>query len=159
MADIVDRATRSRIMSRIRGADTGPERLLRRALHRLGLRYRLRPRHLPGRPDLVFPKYRAAVFVHGCFWHRHPGCPWAYEPKSNVEFWRRKFEENVERDRRVMAELRRRGWRVAVVWECALRRADPETVARQLAEWLAGEGKELEIPQPSDPVSHPSGSP
>jgi DNA mismatch endonuclease (patch repair protein) len=109
---------------------------------------------VPGRPDIVLPKYRAAVFVHGCFWHRHPGCRYACEPKSNVGFWRSKFRESVERDRRVVEDLRRQGWRVAVVWECALRHGDPEAVARRLAEWLSGEAPELELPQ-ADTSSSP----
>lgn len=105
-------------MSRIRGKDTRPELLLRRAVHRLGLRYRLHPKELPGRPDLVFPKYHAVVFVHGCFWHRHAGCSIATTPKSNVDFWRAKFEANVARDQRNVASLESLGWRVFTVWEC-----------------------------------------
>lgn len=146
MADIVDRETRSRMMAGIRGADTRPEIALRRALHRMGFRYRLQPLDLPGRPDLVFPKYRAVVFVHGCFWHRHPGCPYAYEPKSNVDFWQRKFRENAERDRRVIGKLRNRGWRVAVVWECAVRRGRADAVAEALAAWLRSGQERLELP-------------
>ena len=149
MADIVDRGTRSRIMSRIRGSDTKPEIALRRALHRLGFRYRLRGRGLPGRPDIVLPKYRAVIFVHGCFWHRHLGCAYAYEPKTNRAFWERKFHDNVERDRRVTTELRRLGWRVGTVWECALRHGDPGGVARRLATWLQSEMPSIELPERS----------
>lgn len=118
--DNTDRATRSRVMSRIRGYDTSPERLVRSYLHRAGLRYRLNDRRLPGSPDLVLPKWSAAVFVHGCFWHRHPGCPKAYTPKSNVDFWQTKFAANEARDRQKTRELRQLGWRVFVVWECSL---------------------------------------
>ena len=118
MVDTLTPVQRSERMSRIRGKDTRPELLLRRAVHRLGLRYRLHPKELPGRPDLVFPKYRAVVFVHGCFWHRHPGCSIATTPKSNVDFWRAKFEANVARDQRNVASLELLGWRVFTVWEC-----------------------------------------
>lgn len=116
--DIVDQATRSRMMSRIRGKDTKPELLVRRIAHALGYRFRLHRRDLPGSPDLVFPGRRKVVFVHGCYWHRHEGCRYAYQPKSNVEFWAAKFEANVRRDGHAMAELRRQGWDPMVVWEC-----------------------------------------
>lgn len=119
MADVVDRATRSRMMSGIRGRDTKPELIVRSYLHKAGLRFRLGMK-LPGKPDLVFPKYRAVVFVHGCFWHRHAGCKYAAVPKSNAAFWRKKFKENVSRDCRVQELLEQAGWRVIVVWECNL---------------------------------------
>jgi DNA mismatch endonuclease (patch repair protein) len=105
-------------MSGIRGRDTQPELAVRRILHACGLRYRLHVRRLPGRPDIVLPRYRAVVFVHGCFWHQHAGCPYAYRPKSNREFWESKLDGNVARDelqQRILGEL---GWRVFVVWEC-----------------------------------------
>jgi len=103
-----------------------------------GFRYRLHARSLPGSPDLVFPKYKAVIFVHGCFWHQHEGCRYATTPKANGEFWARKFEGNVARDARHVEELRRQGWRVAVVWECALRHA-AEQAAHAVGEWLRGE--------------------
>ena len=118
MADIVDSKRRSRIMSRIRGRDTTPELAVRRMAHRLGFRFRLHRKDLPGRPDIVFPQYRAAVFVHGCFWHRHNGCRYAYTPKSRVPFWTEKFKKNVAHDRRSEEALRNLGWRVLVIWEC-----------------------------------------
>lgn len=118
MADIVDKATRSRMMAGIRGTDTKPERLVRSWLHRQGLRFRLHKSGLPGRPDIILSKYRAAIFVHGCFWHRHPGCRYATTPASNAAFWQEKFRKNVERDRKKTAELRRLGWRVLTIWEC-----------------------------------------
>ena len=105
-------------MGRIRGANTKPERLVRSMLHRMGLRFRLHRKDLPGKPDIVLPKHRTVIFVHGCFWHRHRGCRFAYTPKSRVEFWTRKFEQNVERDRRACRVLRRQGWRVITIWEC-----------------------------------------
>src|SRR3954463_8449883 len=118
MADIVNSATRSRMMSGIRGKDTAPELVVRRFLPRNGLRYRLHRRDLPGRPDIVLPQYSTAIQIHGCFWHRHPGCQYAYTPKSNRSFWRKKFEENVARDSRTEAALRSEGWQVLIVWEC-----------------------------------------
>ena len=118
MVDVVDRATRSRMMSGIRGKNTKPEIAVRRFLHTHGLRYRLHQRHLPGRPDIVLPRYSTVIQVHGCFWHRHAGCKYAYKPKSNATFWSRKFKENTARDRRAEAALRLAGWQVLVVWEC-----------------------------------------
>lgn len=118
--DIVDRATRSRMMSRIRGYDTNPELTVRSHLHQCGLRFRLHVSGLPGRPDIVLPKWKAVVFVHGCFWHRHPYCPFAYMPASNRSFWEKKFEDNVARDQRNQAALRQAGWRVFTVWECQI---------------------------------------
>lgn len=108
-------------MARIRSKDTTPELALRRELHRLGLRFTLGNSKLPGKPDLVLPRYRAVIFVHGCFWHRHEGCGIATTPKSNTPFWQDKFDRNVSRDRRVATELAAAGWRVFVAWECALR--------------------------------------
>jgi DNA mismatch endonuclease (patch repair protein) len=122
-------------MSKVRSADTKPEWILRCGLHRLGFRYRLGNKQLPGRPDLVFPKYRSVVFVHGCYWHRHGGCKDATMPKSNVPFWTEKFAENTDRDSRVERELTSRGWRVLVVWECELVSKTVEAV-RKVAAWL-----------------------
>lgn len=119
MTDVVDRATRSRMMAGIRGKDTKPELSVRKYLHRAGLRYHLHG-ELPGKPDLVFPKFRTVVFVHGCFWHRHEGCRYATTPANNAAFWRKKFENNVRRDRRVQKELSELGWRVLVTWACEL---------------------------------------
>jgi len=105
-------------MSRIRSRDTKPEIIVRKILHRMGYRFRLHRKDLPGCPDIVLPKYRTVVFVHGCFWHRHEGCRYAYNPKSRVDFWQKKFKQNVERDKKVRHELTDMGWRVLVVWEC-----------------------------------------
>lgn len=112
---------RSWNMSRIRARDTCPERLVRSLLHNLGYRFRLNRKDLPGKPDIVLPKYHTAIYVHGCFWHRHPGCPLAYTPKSNLEFWSKKFSRNVERDTQVAAALNEIGWKQLVVWECETR--------------------------------------
>lgn len=119
MVDVVDQVTRSRMMSGIRGKDTKPELIVRSALHRAGLRFRLRAK-LPGKPDLTLPKYRTAVFVHGCFWHRHEGCRYAATPTSNAEFWREKLTANVARDAKVQQQLADQGWRVMVIWSCQL---------------------------------------
>jgi DNA mismatch endonuclease (patch repair protein) len=126
---------RSRMMAGIRGKNTRPELQLRHALFAAGFRYRLHRRDLPGSPDMVFSRYRAALFVHGCFWHRHEGCRYTTTPRSNAEFWRLKFESNVSRDIRDIALLRQGGWRVAIVWECTLKRA-PKNVVVNVLEWL-----------------------
>lgn len=121
----MDRLTtqhRSWNMSRIRGRDTAPERTVRSMLHRLGYRFRLHSHQLPGRPDVVLPRWNSVVLVHGCFWHRHARCPLAYTPKSRTAFWERKFAANVARDRRVVSSLRTLGWRVVIVWEWVARR-------------------------------------
>jgi DNA mismatch endonuclease (patch repair protein) len=118
---------RSAQMALIRSRDTKPEVRVRRALHAAGLRYRLNDRRLPGAPDLVFPGRRVALFVHGCFWHQHPGCRAARMPKSRLVFWTTKLMGNVERDRRRQAELEALGWTVMVIWECETRK--PEKLA------------------------------
>lgn len=111
-------------MSRIRGRDTKPEMLVRRTAHALGLRFRLHRKDLPGSPDIVFPSRKTALFVHGCFWHRHGGCRLTYMPKSNQSFWSAKFARNVERDEEAMDQLRRAGWKPVVIWECESRQPD-----------------------------------
>lgn len=126
--------SRSENMRRIRSGDTGPELALRRALHGLGYRYRVRPKGLPGRPDIVFPARRKAVFVHGCFWHRHEGCPRARVPKTNSSYWGPKLAGNAARDAEHLAQLRQEGWEVLVVWECELR--DKAAAVRRAAEFL-----------------------
>jgi DNA mismatch endonuclease (patch repair protein) len=134
MADTISREHRSWNMSRIKNRDTNPERIVRSVLHRMGFRFRLRGRKLPGRPDIVLAKHGIVVFVHGCFWHRHQRCRFAYTPKSNVLFWTRKFESNVARDRRAARELRALGWQVETVWECQTDDASrlKTTLARRL---------------------------
>lgn len=115
---------RSRCMSQVKNRDTGPEMLVRRALHRRGLRYRLHVRSLPGSPDLVFPRYRTALFVNGCFWHGHAGCKRAARPTSHRSFWDEKIDRNIERDRIAHERLAQLGWRVLVVWQCETRTFD-----------------------------------
>lgn len=134
--DRVPPDVRSRMMSRIRGKDTKPEMDLRLRLFRMGFRYILHSRKLPGRPDLVFPKFRSAIFVHGCFWHRHEHCVFATMPASNVQLWQEKFQRNVGRDARNVKALTDLGWRVLIVWECELGAHRAESTARSVAAWL-----------------------
>jgi len=134
--DIVDQATRSRIMGRIRGKDTKPELAVRRVAHRLGYRYRLHRAGLPGRPDLVFPGRRKVVFVHGCYWHRHAACRYAYSPKSNIRFWTQKFENNLRRDLAALTQLRDSGWDPLIIWECEC--GDDVFLATKLTAHLGG---------------------
>ena len=148
MTDIVDKATRSRIMAAIGSRDTLPELVLRRALHARGLRFRLHDPRLPGTPDIVFRRFRAVCLVHGCFWHRHSGCPYANSPATRAEFWQKKFDSNVERDRRNQRNLLDAGWRVAIVWECALRK-DALRTALYVDGWLRGSDRSFEIPLPA----------
>lgn len=121
MTDRIDQKRRSANMAAIKAKHTGPEVSVRKALHAKGFRFRLHRSDLPGRPDVVLPKYRVALFVHGCFWHRHQGCADASIPKSNTEFWLTKLNGNVSRDKRNREELIALGWRVYVVWECELK--------------------------------------
>ena len=120
MVDVVDKSTRSRMMSVIKGKDTKPELLVRKGLHSRGHRYKLHDKSLPGRPDLVFPKYRAIIQVNGCFWHKHD-CHIFRWPKSRTDFWKKKILGNVERDKRQINELEKLGWRILVVWECCFK--------------------------------------
>lgn len=145
MTDVVDKATRSRMMAGIRGKNTKPELQLRRLLHRAGFRYRIHANRLPGKPDLVFKRYNAVILVHGCFWHKHPGCRWATTPASNSEFWKEKLQKNVDRDIRNIAELRSLGWRVCTVWECALRQISHPELGQVIGSWLLGEAGALEV--------------
>jgi DNA mismatch endonuclease, patch repair protein len=133
MSDIVSSEKRSWIMSRIRSRDTRPEIMVRSILHRLGYRFSLRRRDLPGRPDIVLPLRRTVIFVHGCFWHRHRGCIEASNPKSRVPYWTAKFASNIARDRRNRRALMKSGWRVFVVWECQVCKS-PDQVARHLVQ-------------------------
>lgn len=125
--DTVDKATRSRMMSLIPAKNTKPELIVRKIAHGLGYRYRLHRRDLDGSPDLVFPKLQKVVFVHGCYWHRHPGCQYAYSPKTNVAFWNAKFTSNTLRDTMVEERLRARGWDPLVIWECESTNKDAVT--------------------------------
>ncbi|MHA7281979.1 very short patch repair endonuclease [Arthrobacter sp. TMS2-4] len=137
MADTVDPATRSRMMSGIRGTNTKGEVLIRKGLHARGLRYRINVRDLPGRPDIVLPRHYAVVFFNGCFWHQHD-CPLFRWPKNREDFWREKLGKNRKRDRRVIAELTGRGWRIGIVWECGLKAAgkNPVLLLDAVAAWV-----------------------
>lgn len=137
MADVVDSATRSRMMSGIRGRNTKPEILIRSLLHRHGFRFRLHVRDLPGKPDIVLPRYHAVIFVHGCFWHGHD-CPLFKWPGTRPDFWRDKIGRNRANDHKASEALLASGWRVGIVWECAIREAckNIEGVAQSLADWL-----------------------
>lgn len=134
--DTITPAARSLLMSRIRGKDTLPERIVRSLVHRMGFRFRLHVDYLPGRPDLVFPSLGKIIFVHGCFWHAHARCDHARLPKSNIDFWTDKLESNRERDRRVKRLLTRAGWRYLVVWECEL--GNLERISQELRAFLEG---------------------
>lgn len=118
MVDHVPKDRRSWLMSQVRGKDTSPEMSVRQVAHQLGLRFRLHRKDLPGRPDLVFPKHKLCIFVHGCFWHRHQGCKKCSTPKTNAGFWLEKFDRNVLRDRDVTDKLLKLGWNVQIIWEC-----------------------------------------
>ncbi len=146
MTDVVNKTTRSRMMAGIKGKNTVPERVLRQAMHKRGFRFRLHARQLPGHPDLLFPKYKAAVFVHGCFWHKHRNCRYATTPATRTEFWQTKFASNVARDRVSVAALINSGWRAAIIWECSLRNSvGIQETAEELSKWLVSDLLQLEL--------------
>jgi len=148
MADIVSRDVRSRMMSSIRSQNTGPEMIVRKGLFAAGFRYRLHVRNLPGKPDLVFPKHRAVIFVHGCFWHGHDGCHLFRLPAIRQDFWQEKIEKNISRDRKNAFALSESSWRLATVWECALRgktRLGRQAVIELLSGWLHSDNSQLII--------------
>ena len=131
MVDLLAKEKRSWNMSRIKGKDTKPELILRTLLHKKGFRFRLHDKNLPGRPDIVLPRYRTLIFVNGCFWHRHSGCKYAYTPKSRQEFWQEKFTNTVIRDKKKTKNLQDMGWRVLTAWECELEK-DPGNVIERI---------------------------
>lgn len=138
--------SRSEMMSRIGPRDTVPELAIRQALHRLGYRFRLHRQDLPGKPDIVLPKHRAAIFVHGCFWHGHTGCNAFRWPKTNEEFWREKIVRNMVRDAEATSRLNAMGWRVLTVWECVTKPKEVENTVYKIALWLHGQEIAAEIP-------------
>lgn len=147
MPDVVSPAVRSRMMAGIRGRNTKPEIVIRKALHARGYRYRLHASNVPGKPDLVLPKWRAAIFVNGCFWHGHD-CHLCRLPDTRREFWRSKFVGNRRRDREVDQALQGAGWRRLTVWECAIRgkgRLDPTDLVDRITAWLTGKSPKLDI--------------
>ena len=131
MTDVLTTEQRHKNMSHIRGKDTSIELLLRKKLFSLGYRYRKNVKELPGKPDLVFPKYKTVIFVNGCFWHRHPGCQYTTMPKTRIEFWQAKFDRIVERDQENYAKLEDLGWKVCIVWECEIK-SDFEQVISEI---------------------------
>ncbi|MCL4736355.1 MAG: DNA mismatch endonuclease Vsr [Candidatus Omnitrophica bacterium] len=139
--DRISKEHRSWNMSRIRSKNTSPELSVRSLLHKSGFRFRLHQRDLPGNPDIVLPKYRTVIFVHGCYWHRHKNCPFAYTPKSRADFWSRKFEGNVKRDALSKKNLKKLGWKVIIVWECQTRKI--ESLARHLSNQLKKRGHKI----------------
>lgn len=145
--DTVDARTRSRMMAGIRGRNTKPELVVRSVLHREGCRFRLHDSALPGRPDIVMKGRRTVVFVHGCYWHRHARCKNAILPKTNREFWLKKLQSNVRRDKRIVRDLLGDGWRVLIVWECAVRDAasDPGALQKGIRRWLCSNERFGEI--------------
>ncbi|WP_258523882.1 very short patch repair endonuclease [Roseovarius sp. TE539] len=137
---------RSEMMSRIGSRNTKPEMVVRKGLHAAGFRYRLHARNLPGSPDIVLPKCRSVILVHGCFWHAHKGCRNFRLPKSNTDFWREKLVRNAERDTRQLKELQDAGWRTLVVWECATRDFSTKKLVETIAAWLHQEVQIVQIP-------------
>jgi DNA mismatch endonuclease (patch repair protein) len=134
MTDVFSQEKRSWIMSLVKGRDTKPEILVRSFVHRMGYRFRIHRRDLPGNPDIVLPRHGNVIFVHGCFWHGHKRCPRSKRPTTNTNFWNKKLDGNIERDKRFRNELRRTGWKVLVVWECETRK--PEKLLRKLERFL-----------------------
>ena len=147
MADIFDKATRSQMMSNIRGMNTQPEVRVRSFLHKQGFRFRVHVKTLPGKPDIVLPKHRVVILVHGCFWHGHDCCLFKW-PKTRQQFWKKKIEGNKKNDGRILASFKKADWRVAVVWECALKgrnRLDNEVFIKRLVRWIQGNSAFIEI--------------
>ena len=147
MADVVDSKTRSRMMSGIRSKNTRPELLIRKGLHARGFRFRLHDKRLPGKPDLVLPKYSAVIFVHGCFWHRHD-CHLFKWPKTRREFWHKKLLRNQEKDVESYASLKKDGWYILTIWECALKgrtRRPLDKVLDMAADWLVSGRRDRQI--------------
>ena len=147
MVDVVSKKVRSRMMSGIRAKDTNPEIIIRKGIHSRGFRYKLHDSNLPGKPDLVFQKYKAVIFVNGCFWHAH-GCHLFKWPKTRPDFWKEKINGNKSRDAINISKLNNSGWRTLVVWECALKgkfRLDHEIVAGKVVEWLKSGSSHYEI--------------
>ena len=145
MVDKVSREIRSRTMRHVLGKNTKPELVVRSVLHRMGYRFSLGGKDLPGRPDIVLPKHQTVIFVHGCFWHRHPRCKMASTPSSNTEYWNSKFQRNVERDQEAATMLKKLGWKVLVIWECEIRK-ELDQVVTKLKASLGGKHVSYEIP-------------
>jgi DNA mismatch endonuclease Vsr len=132
MADVHDKSTRSYNMSQIKGKNTKPEMIVRRFLHAQGFRYRLHDQRLPGKPDLVLPKYKTAIFIHGCYWHKHEGCRYFVVPKTRTEWWMNKINRNVINDLKAADALKRSGWNIYIIWECELKKGKIEQTLKRL---------------------------
>jgi len=139
MTDRFDQAKRSEIMSHIKGKDTQPEKLVRRLLHKMGYRFRLHVNSLPGKPDIVLPRHKKVIFVHGCFWHGHKNCKRASRPQSNTNFWNRKIDANIARDRENQRKLQLQGWNSLIIWQCQTK--DLAALKNRLAKFINNEGK------------------
>jgi len=137
MTDVFSKEKRSWIMSRVKGRDTKPEMLVRSFVHRMGFRFRVHRRDMPGNPDIVLPRHGKVIFVHGCFWHGHKRCARSKRPTTNKRFWNKKLDGNIERDKRFRRKLRRMGWKVLVVWQCETR--NPEKLLGKLERFLHDE--------------------
>ena len=146
MTDVVDKETRSRMMSGIQGKNTKPELIIRSALHRDGFRFRIHVKNLPGKPDIVLKKFKAVIFIHGCFWHKH-NCRFFKWPKSRVDFWKEKLNKNADNDAKNIKKLADLQWRICIIWECALRGAnkDVDSVKIKIEKWLKSTSKYLEV--------------
>lgn len=144
MTDVVPSQVRSKMMASIRSRDTKPEMIVRRFLHGLGFRYRLSPRELPGKPDLILPRYRVAIFVHGCFWHGHHGCRFATTPATRTDFWMAKIRATKVRDDKAESTLRAMSWRIAVVWECALK-LDRDRTLERVTSFIKSDLKAIDV--------------
>ena len=141
MTDFMTPSQRSQAMSKVRGYNTKPERLIRSQLHRQGFRFRINTPSLPGKPDIVLKKYNAIIFVHGCFWHNHKGCKKSKLPQTRKDFWQKKIADTVLRDQRNISDLAKQGWRIAVIWECRTKKMDDlDYTINELSKWLI-EGK------------------
>lgn len=136
MMDVFSLEKRSKIMSSIRSYDTQPELIIRSLVHRMGYRFRLRSASLPGSPDIVLPRHKKVIFIHGCFWHGHQKCKRSKRPNGNKDFWKRKLDHNINRDKRQQKELNKLGWHYLVVWQCQINR--PEMVRRRIRRFLDG---------------------
>ena len=145
--DIVNKQTRSKMMSNIKSKNTKPEIIVRSLLHQKGFRFRLHDKKLPGKPDIVLKKYNAVVFIHGCYWHRHENCRLTSTPKQNAEFWNKKFSDNIHRDNEVYYQLKKLGWRTAIIWECCIRdKKNLSDTIDLLASWVKSDREYIEIP-------------
>ena len=147
MVDNLTPEKRSWNMSRIRSKDTRPEKTVRSLLHSLGYRFRIHNKNLPGKPDIVLPKYNALIFIHGCYWHQHKNCKYASKPKTNKDYWTKKLKANVSRDREVLQKLKLTDWKVLIVWECSLKKKETiELTLNKISHWIMSNNKFDEIP-------------